>query len=700
MSICVIMPELLFELGCEEIPAEDLFVLPDELMRLASQAFEANRLAFSGLEVQVTPRRLFLFAEMESWQSDLREERLGPPKKVAIGADGNPAPAGLGFAKNLGLPFDQLKIVQTPKGEYLAGEILVKGRLTAEILKELVPGIIGKLPFKKFMKWGSGTLLFGRPIRNLLFLFDGEVVPLTVAGVDSGNSTFGHRFLGSRKIEVRTNAEYRQKLHENGVVLKFEDRLALIETQLHEQIAAAGGRIKQDPDLARVMANEVEYPEVLTGSFSREFLHLPQEILINAMRKHQKYFCAVDQGGKLLPCFFTVLNTRADKPDLIRQGHERVLKARLRDAEFFWHEDLKTKLEDRMPLLGRLTYHEKLGPEHKFYNMKVRRMLSVAEEIFRQLDQSDKTEQMNRLIHLCKADLLTLMVGEFPELQGIMGGLYAQQQGHAQDDWQALYDQYLPVSAEDVLPRNFTGALLSLIDRTEILLTGFILNMVPTGSKDPYGLRRVATGAMRIILDYGLNLDLRRVFEWAVEHAPTTRSKMKPPELTQALTELMEARFRFLMEQKGIAHDTINAILGVERRSFVHAAAKANALWAKHGSEDLNALARGFKRINNIISDQPHHALDTELFEEDGEKSLYRLFNDLRYRVEQLISERQYLDALDIMVTLGPEIDNFFDEVLVMAENEKLKNNRIALLQEISDLYRRIADFSALQIEL
>lgn len=695
------MPELLFELGCEEIPAEDLFVLPEELARLSSQAFESNRLTFNGLEVQVTPRRLFLFAEMESWQADLQEERLGPPRKVALAADGNPSPAGLGFARNLGLPFDQLKFVETPKGEYLAGEIRIKGKLTAEILKDIFPGIIAKLPFKKFMKWGSDDFLFGRPIRNVLFLFDGEIVPLTLAGVNSGSSTFGHRFLGNRTIEVRADAEYRRMLHENGVVLKFEDRLSVIENQLREQAAAADGILKPDADLARTMANEVEYPELLTGHFSRDFLVLPQEILINAMRKHQKYFCAVDKDGKLLPRFFTVLNTRAAKPDLIRQGHERVLKARLRDAEFFWHEDLKTKLEDRMPLLGRVTYHEKLGPEHKFYDKKILRMLDVSAEVLRQVNHPpEKAERLNRLINLCKTDLLTLMVGEFPELQGIMGGLYAKQQGYAEEEWQALYDQYLPVSAEDVLPRNLTGALLSLIDRIEILVTGFILNMIPTGSKDQYGLRRVATGAMRIVLDFGMNLDLRRVFERAVEQAPTSRAKMKPPELVQALTELMEARFRFLMEHQGIAHDYLNAILGVEKSSFVHAAAKANALWAKRGSEDLNALARGFKRINNIISDQPHHVLDVELFEEDGEKSLYRLFNDLRFRVEQLISEGQYLDALDIMVTLGPEIDNFFDEVLVMAESEKLKNNRIALLQEISDLYRRIADFSALQIEL
>lgn len=694
------MPELLFELGCEEIPAEDLFVLPDEMTRLATQAFESNRLSFSGVDVQVTPRRLFLFAEIESWQSDLREERLGPPKKVAIGADGNPSPAGLGFAKNLGLPFDQLKIVQTPKGEYLAGEIVVKGKLTAEVLKEILPEIITKLPFKKFMKWGSSDFLFGRPIRNLLFLFDGEIVPVAIGGIESGDVTFGHRFLGTGRIAVRTNAEYRQKLHENGVLLKFEERLAVIEKQLAEQTAAVGGTLRQDADLARLMANEVEYPEVLSGRFAEEFLGLPQEILINAMRKHQKYFCATDHTGRLLPHFFTVLNTKAEDPDLIRRGHERVLKARLRDAEFFWREDLKTRLEDRTPLLGRLTYHEKLGPDHKFYNQKVKRMLDIAEEMLRQLKQPEGADRLNRLINLCKADLVTLMVGEFPELQGVMGGLYARHEGYDAEEWQALYDQYLPVSAEGALPRNQTGALLSLIDRIEILVTGFVLNMVPTGSKDPYGLRRVATGAMRIILEYGLNLELPRVLEYAVSHAPTTRSKMKPPELARALADLMEARFRFLMEQKGLAHDTLNAILNVEKHSFVHAAAKANALWAKHGSEDLDALARGFKRINNIIFDQPHHTLDAELFEDDGEKSLYRLFSDLRFRVEQLISERQYLEALDIMVTLGPEIDNFFDEVLVMAENEKLKNNRIALLQELSDLYRKLADFSALQIEL
>lgn len=694
------MPELLFELGCEEIPADDLFVLPEELKRLATEAFRENRLKVSALEVQATPRRLFLFAGMDSWQSDLSEEKMGPPKKVAFTADGKPAPAGLGFAKNLGIPFESLKVVQTPKGEYLAGDILVKGLPAAEVLRDIIPALILKLPFKKFMKWGAGDFVFGRPIRNVLFLFDGEVIPVSLAGIFSGRNTFGHRFLGARTIPIGTHAEYRAKLKENGVVLEFEERLATIHSELKAAATKAGGLLRADPDLARTMANEVEYPEILQGNFASHFLKLPKEILINAMRKHQKYFCASDESGGLLPLFFTVLNTRASDPELIRNGHQRVLKARLSDAEFFWNEDLKTKLADRVPLLSRLTYHEKLGPEHKFYSQKIARMQSIAEEVLRQMKRPELADSLQKLIPLSKADLVTLMVGEFPELQGIIAGLYAAREGYPQSECDALYDQYLPASGEDALPRNLLGALLSLIDRLETLVTGYVLNMIPTGSKDPYGLRRVATGAMRIIIEYGLSVDLKTVFEWALQNMPTAKSKLKPPELAQALLDLMEARFRFLMEQKGLAHDYLNAILNVGTHSFVAATARANALWAKQESTDLKALARGFKRINNIISNQPHHSLDEELLVEDGEKSLHRAFRDLHFRVQQLISEQQYLDALEIMVTLGPEIDNFFDEVLVMAEDEKVKNNRIALLQEISDLYRRLADFSALQIEL
>ena len=690
------MPELLFELGCEEIPADDLLVLPEELKKRATQTFEANRLVASEIETHATPRRLVLRAQIELMQRDLREEKIGPPVRVAVDLNGNPSPAGLGFAKNVGLRFQKLKTIQTPKGEYLSAQIVVKGRPAPKVLAELLPAIVLQLPFNKFMRWGSGQFLFGRPIRNLLVLFDGKVVRVTIAGVSSGRYTFGHRFLGSgKKFTVTSYEDYRRKLQENGVVLALEDRIETIRRELHEQTAAAGGILREDPDLLRTMANEVEYPEVLSGGFPHEFLALPQEILINAMRKHQKYFCAVDSGSHLLPVFFTVLNTHAVNPELIRTGHERVLQARLRDAEFFWKEDRKTSLRARRTALRRLTYREKLGD----YSQKIGRMTEIARRILSALNRPELEEVLSSLIQDCKADLQTLMVGEFPELQGIMAGLYARQEEYPEEQWQALYDQYQPVSAEDSTPRNFLGALLSLTDRIEILTSGYIMNQIPTGSRDPYALRRVATGAMKIVLEHRIDLDFKSLFEHAFS-LYSIKGKLTPEEMSQGLHQLMEARFRFLMEQRGIAYDTLNAILNVEKRSFVDAFGKTNALWAKHYSEDLKTLARGFKRINNIISDQPEHPFSEETLQDDGEVRLCRAFSDLEFRVSQNIQQKDYMDALDIMVTLGPEIDNFFDEVLVMTEDPDLRNNRIALLQRISNLYRRIADFSALQMEL
>lgn len=377
------MPELLLELGCEEIPAEDLFVLKEELHHRAVEIFEANRLIHSEVESQVTPRRLMLRAELGPLQKDLQEVRMGPPRKVAIDAGGKPTPAGIGFAKNVGVAFDQLKVVDTPKGEYMACEVLIKGRPTAEILGEVIPVFIAKLPFKKFMRWGTVDYVFGRPIRNLLLLFHHEVISLTIAGVSAGRETFGHRFLGSLKISVDSYADYREKLKQNGVVLRFEDRVEKIAAELHHQAAEARGRLKEDPDLLRIMANEVEYPEVLKGAFLPDFLSLPSEILINAMRKHQKYFCVLDESGSLLPVFLTVLNTHAKDPEMIREGHERVLEARLRDAAFFWNEDHKKKLADRVPALERITYVEKLGS----YKDKVTRMKKIGDIIIRQLGQ-------------------------------------------------------------------------------------------------------------------------------------------------------------------------------------------------------------------------------------------------------------------------------------------------------------------------
>ena len=689
------MPELLFELGCEEIPADDLLILPGELKDRAAKQFIANRLECASPQVFATPRRLTLVAELETMQKDLREERLGPPRKVAYGTDGKLTQAGLGFAKNLGIPPEKLKLVQTPKGEYIGAEILEKGHRAADILKEIIPALAAGLPFRKFMKWGSQDFVFGRPIRRIVLVFNGEVIHVTIAGVASGRHTFGHRFLGANWIEVSSFKDYSDKLANNGVLLSFESRTRKISEELHRKAAEAGGNLRVDDDLLRTMANEVEYPEVLAGSFPREFLKLPQEILMNAMRKHQKYFCAVDQQDRLLPVFFTVLNTRAEKPEIIRKGHERVLQARLRDAEFFWKEDLKTTLEARSVGLSRLTYHEKLGA----YNEKVERMGSIAHDLLVQLGRLDLDAGLQRLAHMGKADLLTLMVGEFPELQGIMAGLFARQEGYPEQEWKALYDQYLPVTAEDSVPRNLEGAVLSLCDRIEVLASGYVLNMIPTGSRDPYALRRVATGAVRILLEHRMGIDLRPVFDRALS-LYNRKTKLTRGEMLKGLMELMEARFRHLMEQQGIEHDTLNAILGVDTHSFVDAEARTRALWAKRKSEDIKTLARCFKRIHNIISGQPDHAFDSEALAEDGEKRLHQVFCDLEFHVRRLIDDRQYLDALEIMVTLGPEIDNFFDEIMVMSEDLKVRSNRIALLQTISRLYRRIADFSELQIEL
>ena len=688
------MPELIFELGCEEIPAADLFVLPDAMKRITADAFTSNRLIWNNMETEATPRRLMLWADVESEQQDLREQKMGPPRKVALDATGQPTPAGLGFAKNAGVPFKKLQVVSTPKGEYLSAEILIRGKATSSVLKNVLPQIVSQLPFHKYMRWDSSDFVFGRPIRSILCLFGGKVIPLKIAGVRSGKYTFGHRFLGKRKLEVTSYDQYRSTLAENGVVLRFSDRRSFIQVELEQHAAAVNGRLKKDEELLRTMANEVEYPQVLTGNFPSTFLELPQEILINAMKKHQKYFCSVDSKDQLLPAFHTVLNTKTSKPDLIRQGHERVLLARLRDAEFFWKEDRKTALEARTKGLERLTYHEKLGS----YAEKIQRMKSISAALLTQLQETN-FDTLPRLIDVSKVDLSTHMVGEFPELQGIMCGLYARAEGYPEASWVALYDQYLPVSADDPVPRNMLGSLISLADRIESLSSGFVLNMIPTGSKDPYALRRIATGAMRIILEKKIHLDLRRVLEHSLS-LYRVNTKLSAGELLRGILDLMESRFRFLMEQEGIAHDYLNAILSTENKSYVEAEMKTRALWAINGSGDLKILARGFKRINNIISSEPHHSFDAELLQDDGEVRLHRAFTDLAFRVKQNIQEKQYDDALEIMVTLGPEIDNFFDEVMVMVDQIELRNNRIALLQEINELYRKIADFSALQIEL
>ena len=698
--------ELLFEIGAEEIPAGMLPRAIAELQTILEKHLTAESL-MDGVTVETFggPRRLTASIRgLVAKQADVELEVTGPPKSVAYDASGAPTRAAVSFAEKQNVPLHELKTVQTAKGEFIAAKVIKLGRTSFDLLFEILPRVIHDLSWPKTMTWtGLKGARFIRPIRWIVAVLDGKPLKFSFGGVTAGDTTRGHRFLGKPAIAVKNFADYEKKLRVNGVIVRPEERREKITKELAAIAKRSGTHIHEDAELLDLVAYLNEFPTVIEGDFDPSFLELPDEILITVMRGHQKYFAVEKRGGELAPHFLAVINLVKDTKGLVRAGHERVLRARFADARFFWVSDQKTKLGDILPKLQKVTYESRLGS----YFDKVERVRAIARWLTEQWYSLGMMQahvaDADRAAELAKCDLATEMVREFTELQGVVGGLYARAQGESEEVADAVYDHYRPVGLDDPIPRNVTGCAVALADKLDSIVGCFSVGAIPTGSSDPYALRRAALGIVKIILEKKVFVSLPLVIGAAskalLNHPP--RKSVTAEQEAQILEFLLErARFVF-REKSGYAYDEVNAVLRAGSDDLVDVEKRLRALKSIRKSKNFEPLAVSFKRIRKILekADAPADELKhvyKDLFEKDAERELYAAVRKAAGKVSEDKRAGRYLEALEEIAGLRKVVDQFFVDVMVMAEDEAVRKNRLALLAELLREFTTIADFSEL----
>jgi len=712
------MPDFLLEIGTEEIPARMIAGAQEELQRRVVDLLNRERLVASGEVSYVdTPRRLAVLAPgIPAAQPDLTEQINGPAVNVAF-KDGHPTPAAHAFAKKAGVDVARLERVTTPKGEYLSAKITKRGRSAAEILAESLPKEIASLYWPKNMYWRKPSERFVRPVRWLVAMLDDQVVPLEFGGVRAGNQSRGHRILSDEPVVIPSaGAPYVEALKQAKVISRGGR-----EQQIRKALDAAtrtvsGARWREDKSLLETVVNLTEWPSVILGSFDPEFLELPEEVLVTVMRDHQKYFAVEDAKGKLLPHFLAVLNTDGDPAGLIRHGNERVLRARFNDARFFWQTDQKHPLRERISWLKNVTFQKDLGSYYE-KTLRAQRLCSWICEIIKQNEMQVRPGVVHKAACLAKTDLTTELVKEFTELQGIVGGLYARVQNldrgmpdaTRQLIAQAIYDQYKPQSAEDPVPRAIESAVLSIADKTETIAGMFSLGLQPTGSKDPFALRRQANGIVRTIAEHKLPIGIANLFELARETYRDSAAEKKfarEIKYEEAIRVFFRERLEFyLRDHLGYKYDVVNAVLAADSDDVVDAVARAEAVSKVRGSADFESISVAFKRIKNILRQANEagrrigSAVDPSAFREEAEKDLGTRIPEIASAADRLRQARDYSQALTEISKIRPTVDAFFDKVMVMVEDDELRANRLALLQTMLKEFSTIADFSEIVTE-
>ena len=698
--------ELLFEIGAEEIPAGMLPKAVSELKAILERHLTAENFQ-QGVTIETFggPRRLTAWVRgLVAKQADVESEVTGPPKSVAYDPAGAPTRAAVSFAERQGVPLHSVYLVQTPKGEYIAAKVTKRGRTAHELLLEVLPRVIHDLPWPKTMTWtGLKGARFIRPIRWLVGVLDGKPLKFAFGGLTAGDTTVGHRFLGKPKIQVTSFADYEKKLRANGVIVRQDDRREKIERELASYVKRTGFHVHPDPDLLQLVSYLNEFPHVIEGGFDPAFLELPDEILITVMRGHQKYFAVEKKGGELAPHFLAVINLDKDAKGLIRAGHERVLRARFADARFFWESDQKVRLADILPKLEKITYESRLGS----YHAKVERMSAIARWLTEQWYNLGMVQahvaDADRAAELAKCDLATEMVREFTELQGIVGGLYARAQGEPDVIADAVYDHYRPVGLDDPIPRNIIGCAVALADKFDSIVGCFTVGVIPTGSSDPYALRRAALGIVKIILDQKLPVSLSLAVGTAARALLTYHPKKGiTAEQERQVLEFLQERAKFVLKEKsGYAYDEVAAVFRTGADDLVDIEKRLKALKAIRKSRNFEPLAISFKRIRKILEKanvpaEELQSVNPQLFEKDVEKNLHVAVRKAAASVGVDKRAGKYQEALEEIAGLRKAVDSFFEEVMVMAEDEAVRKNRLALLSELLREFTTIADFSEL----
>jgi glycyl-tRNA synthetase beta chain len=689
------MKPLLIEIGTEEIPSG--YIMP------ALKAFCAGltarltdlRIDCGPARVYGTPRRLAVYVQdVAERQQTITSELMGPPERVAFDENRQPTVAARKFAEKAGVSIDALAVKETEKGRYLCVRKTERGRATPEVLREVLAEIIASIPFPKTMRWADLRVAFARPVHSLVVLFGERAVSVSFAGVKSGRHTFGHRFMRPGKIRLTSAGDYLDVLADAYVLADMDQRRSVMEDRMARAVKAVGGRILEDADLVEENTHLVEYPEVVLGQFAQKFLELPREVMVTAMREHQRYFAVIDDQGAIMPYFIAVNNNWARDMKVVAAGHERVLRARLEDARFFFHADLKTSPENRVERLKSVIFQAELGSVYD----KTGRIRRLGGRLGRSLGLDEKSRAyVDRAAFLCKADLVSHVVNEFPKLQGVMGRIYALRVGEPEQVAEAIEQHYQPTSSGGRLPSAMTGAVLSIADKTDTICGCFYLGLVPTGTSDPYALRRQAIGIIQIALDKDLAFSTSALVREAMEMLGAAGAELEAK--TAEVCRFLENRMAYLLEDGNIARDLAAAVISVSADRITDVWQRAAALQRMKSAPDFESLAAAFKRVVNIIrkadsADTADSEVRVQQFADPAETALYEAFSEVEKNVSELLAQKDMDAAFGQIAGLKPGVDAFFDSVLVMDEDPKVRRNRLALLQRISELFARLADFS------
>ncbi|WP_462324329.1 glycine--tRNA ligase subunit beta [Desulfoplanes sp.] len=696
------MAHFILEIGTEEMPARFLPILDKALKKGFTERLGGARLAHGPVTTLSTPRRLVLdCTDMAGVQE--REEVVvtGPPARIAFDDQGEPTKAGLGFARSQKVDMGDVFVTDTGKGEYLAVNKVVGGQPATEILGEICRDMIAHLPFPKKMHWEESRFTFGRPLRWLLALLDSGTVPFAVAGLEAGNVTRGHRVLGPGPFVVEDADKYYTVVREQGrVVLSHDERVDMIVAMGDDLARGIGGSIAWNQGLIHHVANLVEYPLPVLGDFDEKYLELPSEVLLTSMQTHQKSFGVNGPDGRLLPRFLTVINLQPDCVDVVRKGWERVLKARLEDAMFFWKADLEKEFGGWLAKLEDVTF---LGPLGSMGD-KSRRLARLAKAMAGDF-ADEHTEDLARAGRLAKADLVSEMVYEFDDLQGIMGGIYAAKKGESRVVADGLAEQYLPAGQESPCPRTVGGAILAMADKLDTLAGCFGIGKIPTGAADPFALRRCTLGVCRIILEHGLRTDISKLLRLALEGYGHVQWKTAPEETLDNLMAFFAQRLRNYWAGKGYSSKVLDAAIGAGVVDILALEKRIKALSSFAGEKDFDQAVLTFKRADNIIRKQGEEAgveftgtVDPVLLVEDAEKQLHAHLVASREKWDRLWEKDDFTGLLNELWTLRPVVDGFFDSVMVMCDDVQLRSNRLNMLYELVRRLSRLADFSALQV--
>ncbi|MDA8140562.1 MAG: glycine--tRNA ligase subunit beta [Desulfobacteraceae bacterium] len=684
------MQQLLLEVGTEEIPAGYIQPALDALAANLDKKLTDARIDHGKVQTHGTPRRLVAMVDdVAPRQKAVTEKVMGPPERVARDGQGQYTLAAQKFAEKVGVALERLTFADTEKGRYLCATISDKGTTTAAVLKQMLPEIILGLPFPKTMRWSDLKIAFARPIQSVVALLGKSVISFSLGDrIQSGRTAWGHMFMHHKKVKIDTAESYLEQMKQAQVIADIAARKQMVQQEIEAAAARVGGKIIPDEGLLDTVTHLVEIPVATAGRFSEEFLELPKEILITAMRTHQKYFAVTDSQGKLMPCFIAVNNTRTKDMALVTKGHERVLRARLSDAQFFFRSDRQQKMESWVERLKGVLFQAQLGTMHA----KVLRVQQIAGLLADKAAPQLKT-LVTRAAQLCKADLVSQVVYEFPNLQGIMGRAYAAVAGEPADVAAAIEEHYRPTYSGGPLPQNLTGALLAIADKLDTLCGCFSVGLIPTGASDPYALRRQSIGIVQIMQAHQLTFSLRQ----AIEDTLKLFSPADPKATAEAVYGFIQQRVANMLADEGFAKDVVAAVVSVSIDHIPNVWQRVAALQQLKGAPDFEPLAIAFKRAVNILRKAEETltaAPQASLFQDPSEGALFQAYEAVKAQVDGLLAAGDTSQALRVIATLREPVDRFFDNVMVMAEDAALRRNRLALLNAIASLFSSIADFS------